>query len=62
MSSETVDIEALNTLIVEVSASGGAETANTQIFIDRLTKALGLPTPDFASEENEHNDLSLIHI
>jgi len=39
-----------------VSASGGAETANTQIFIERLTKALDLPTPDFASEENEHND------
>jgi len=53
---ENVDLEELNTLIEEVSASGGAETANTQIFIERLTKALGLPTPDFAGEENEHND------
>ena len=53
---EKVDLEALNTLIEEVSASGGAETANTQIFIERLTKALSLPTPDFAGEQNEHND------
>jgi len=54
--SENVDLEALDTLIKEVSASGGAETANTQIFIERLTKALDLPTPDFAGEQNEHND------
>ena len=53
---ENIDVEALNTLIEEVSASGGAETANTQIFIERLTKALNLPTPDFAGEQNEHND------
>ena len=53
---ENVDLEALDTLIEEVSASGGAETANTQIFIERLTKALDLPTPDFAGEQNEHND------
>ena len=51
-----IDQIALDILIKEVSASGGAETANTQIFIERLTKALDLPTPDFASEENEHND------
>jgi len=52
----TIDLEALETLIQEVSLSGGAETANTQIFIERLTKALKLPTPDFAGEQNEHND------
>lgn len=51
-----IDQIALDILIKEVSASGGAETANTQIFIERLTKALDLPTPDFASEKNEHND------
>jgi len=52
----TIDLEALETLIQEVSLSGGAETANTQIFIERLTTALKLPTPDFAGEQNEHND------
>lgn len=50
---ENTDLE---TLILEVTVSGGAETANTQIFIDRLTKALDLPTPDFAGEKNERND------
>jgi len=52
----TINLEALETLIQEVSASGGAETANTQIFIERLTKALNLPTPDFAGEQNEFNN------
>jgi len=53
---ENIDLHSLNSLIEEVSASGGAETANTQIFIERLTKALNLPTPDFAGEQNEFNN------
>lgn len=52
----TVDHDALERLIADVTASGGAEMANAQPFIERLTAALGLPQPDFAREENRFND------
>ncbi|PHP66610.1 hypothetical protein CSC94_13070 [Zhengella mangrovi] len=51
-----VDQEKLEHLIAAVSASGGAELANAQLFVERLTAALGLPNPDFAAEENRLND------
>jgi len=51
-----IDHEALDALIATSSASGGAETSNTQIFIDRLTAALDLPKPDFAGENVIGND------
>ena len=35
-----VDTHALATLITESKASGGAETANTQVFIERLTRII----------------------
>ena len=50
------DAEKLDRLIDDVSRSGGAEMANAQPFVMRLTDALGLPQPDFASEENARND------
>ena len=51
-----VDEKKLERLINDVSRSGGAEMANAQLFVSRLTDALGLPQPDFASEENARND------
>ena len=51
-----VDEKKLERLIGDVSRSGGAEMANAQLFVSRLTDALGLPQPDFASEENARND------
>jgi hypothetical protein len=51
-----IDPAKLEKLIADVTASGGAEMANAQPFIDRLTDALGLAQPDFAKEENRFND------
>lgn len=51
-----VDSGKLESLIADVMASGGAEMANAQPFVMRLTEALGLPQPDFAREENRFND------
>jgi hypothetical protein len=51
-----VHAEKLESLIADVMASGGAEMANAQPFVMRLTEALGLPQPDFAKEENRFND------
>lgn len=51
-----VHSEKLESLIADVMASGGAEMANAQPFVMRLTEALGLPQPDFAKEENRFND------
>ena len=51
-----IDKAKLDRLIEDVSRSGGAEMANAQLFVSRLTNALGLPPPDFASEENARND------
>ena len=50
------DTEKLDRLIADVTQSGGAEMANAQPFVMRLTDALGLPQPDFAAEENARND------
>ncbi|WP_299867165.1 DNA methyltransferase [uncultured Hoeflea sp.] len=51
-----IQAEKLESLIADVMASGGAEMANAQPFVMRLTEALGLPQPDFAREENRFND------
>lgn len=47
---------ALEQLVADVSASGGSEMSNYQLFVERLTRALGIPQPDFAREETRHND------
>lgn len=46
----------LDTFIDNFAQSGGAETANTHLFIERLCELLGLPKPDPAKEENHLND------
>jgi hypothetical protein len=51
-----VDTDALSALIERVKASGGAETANTQKFMERLCDVLGLPSPEFSSQNNAQND------
>jgi hypothetical protein len=51
-----VDTDALSALIADVKASGGSEIANTQPFVERLCRALGLAPPTFSSEQNQHND------
>lgn len=53
---EAVDGAALDRLIAEASASGGAERANYQLFVIGLCEALGLPRPQMASAENARND------
>ena len=40
----------------KAKASGGSEMANCQIFIERLCSHLSLPDPEFAGENNLHND------
>src|SRR5947208_6776675 len=56
MEEQVTDTAKLETLIAAASASGGAEPANYQLFIERLCGALGLPGPDLAREENSLND------
>lgn len=51
-----VDQTKIQTLVAEVKASGGSEMANAQLFVERLTTALGLPTPDFQKEETFTSD------
>lgn len=51
-----VDQTALEKLISDAKASGGSEMANAQLFVERLTQALSIPTPDFQSEETAHSD------
>ena len=51
-----VDVAKLDALIAEVTASGGAEIANTQPFLLRLTEALGLERPRLSVEDNSLND------
>ena len=46
----------LKAFIEEAKASGGAEPANYQLFIQHLCTYLGVPGPDFAKEENVLND------
>lgn len=59
MGETPVSSEALEQLIVEAKASGGSELSNYGIFIERLCIALGIPGPDLAKEENQHNDYVL---
>ena len=56
MGERVADIAKLDALIADASASGGAERANYQLFIERLCSAFGLPGPDMAREENSLND------
>lgn len=42
--------------IEKAKASGGAEMANCQPFIERLCRFLSLPEPDLATEHNHQND------
>jgi len=51
-----IDHAALLALLTQAKASGGAETANTQKFIERLCDALGMPAPDFSTSQNSEND------
>lgn len=51
-----VDSAKLAKLVAEVTASGGSEMSNHQLFVERLTGALGLPQPEFAREETRFND------
>lgn len=50
------DNEALDKLVTDAKASGGSEMANAQLFVERLTRALGLPEPDFQTEETARAD------
>jgi hypothetical protein len=54
--SESIDIEKLENLIADASASGGSEMANYQLFVIGLTEALGLERPKMAGEANQFND------
>ncbi len=51
-----VDQPALEELIAEAKASGGAELANYQTFVSDLARALGMKRPDMAKEETRLND------
>jgi hypothetical protein len=56
MGSGGIDTERLEKLIADVKPSGGSEMSNYQLFVERLTGALGLPQPEFAREETRFND------
>ncbi|HTN14742.1 MAG TPA: DNA methyltransferase [Sphingomonadaceae bacterium] len=56
MGSGDVSIERLKKLVGDVKPSGGSEMSNYQLFVERLTGALGLPQPEFAREETRFND------
>lgn len=47
---------ALEQLIADVAQSGGSEMSNYQLFVERLTGALGVPQPAFAREDTRQND------
>jgi hypothetical protein len=51
-----VSIEPLEKLVADVKPSGGSEMSNYQLFVERLSVALGLPQPEFAREETRFND------
>lgn len=51
-----VSVGPLEALVEKAKASGGSEMANYQLFVERLTGALGLPKPEFAREETRFND------
>lgn len=52
----SVSEEQLDKLIDEFSASGGSELANAQLFVERLTAALGVDQPSPAREDTRLND------
>lgn len=51
-----LSVARLEALVEKAKASGGSEMANYQLFVERLTGALGLPQPEFAREETRFND------
>ena len=51
-----VDAERLEKLLGDIRPSGGSEMSNYQLFVERLTGALGLPQPEFAREQTRFND------
>lgn len=51
-----ISIERLEKLVADVNSSGGSEMSNYQLFVERLTGALGLPQPEFAREQTRFND------
>lgn len=51
-----VDQAALEKLIADFESSGGSEMANAQLFLERLSGALGVEQPSPAKEETRHND------
>jgi len=51
-----IEIGRLEKLIEDVKPSGGSEMSNYQLFVERLTAALGLPQPEFAREQTRFND------
>jgi hypothetical protein len=50
------DTTKIEKLVSEAKASGGSELANAQLFVERLTNALGLPSPEFQSEDTAKSD------
>ena len=51
-----VQSDDFRTFIDKAKASGGAEMANCQPFIERLCRFMSLPEPDLATERNHQND------
>lgn len=51
-----IDQAALEKLIADFEQSGGSEMANAQLFLERLTRALGVEQPSPAQENTRHND------
>jgi len=56
MSDQQLPQSALEQLIADVAQSGGSEMSNYQLFVERLTGALGIPQPAFAREDTRQND------
>ena len=54
-----VDTAAIDKLIADFEASGGSELANAQLFVERLTGALGVEQPSPAREDSRLNDYVL---
>jgi hypothetical protein len=50
------DTEKLEKFITDFAESGGAERANTHLFIERFCEIFDLPKPNPASEQNHMND------
>lgn len=56
MGTGELSAERLEKLVTDAKSSGGSEMSNYQLFVERLTGALGLPQPAFAREETRFND------